>query len=127
MAKKKPNWGAIGLGIFGAVVLIVSVVVFLTNKEGYGDYKPISGWEALKLQSAGFWVAAVILNILGLGAVYAVYANETGAGSLGEKLSGKTGTTILLLILAAALLFGPYGKACTDKANAGVTAPNYQR
>lgn len=127
MAKKKPNWGAIGLGIFGAVVLIVSVIVFLTNKEGYGDYKPISGWEALKMQGAGFWIIAIILNIIGGFVVYGVVANETGGGWLGRKMEGKTSTTIFLILLASALIFGPWGKACTDKANAGVTAPNYQR
>lgn len=125
MGTRKPNWGAIGLSIFVAIVLIVSIIVFLVTKEGYGQYEPISGWQALKLQGAGFWITAIVCLGLGTVAVKAAIANETGAGAWGRKLQGKTWVTFALIILAAGLIFGPWGKACTDKGNAGVTAPNY--
>lgn len=99
------------------LIFIIAVVVFLSTKDCYQQYC-ITGWDVLKLQWPSFWVFALGGVILSVICFYLAYNNEQKAGS--------TGKTIVLVILALLLLCGPWGKACTDKANGGVTAPGYK-
>lgn len=99
------------------LIFIIAIIVFLTTKDCYQQYC-ITGWEALKLQWPSFWiwaigglVAAVILLLI---------ARNT------EQVGGSSSKVMALVIVAAILLTAPWGKACTDKANGGVTAPGYK-
>lgn len=112
--------------IFVPLFFIIGIVVFLSSEDGYGKYPELNGWQALQLQSPGFWVWAFIGLVLGAGFGLMAYFNESGATVIGRMLPGKTGLTILFVILAMALICGPWGKACTDKTNSGVTAPGYE-
>lgn len=52
--------------------------------------------------------------------------NETGAGALGRLFKGSSGLTWALIIIALLLFTCPWGKACTDKSNADITAPGHK-
>jgi hypothetical protein len=95
------------------LIFIAAVLIFLfTKTDG------VSGVDVLKMEGTWFW-AWVVIGIVGAGFFgYKSFKNEDNGGS--------TGKTILFAILALVLLTSPFGKACTDKANAGVTAPHYQ-
>lgn len=99
------------------LIFIIAVIVFLSTKDCYQQYC-ITGWDVLKLQWPSFWVFAIG------GAILAIVCFAIAWYT--EKQGGSTGKTILFVILALALLCGPWGKACTDKANGGVTAPGYK-
>ncbi len=111
------------LAILVPLFIIIGVAVFLNSKD---CDTCLTGWAVLKLEWPSFWTFVVIGIILGIVALYFAYANESGNGAVGRKLHGNTGFTVLMIILAIALMAGPWGKACTDKANQGVTAPGYK-
>lgn len=113
-AKKfNPAWL---LAVFVPLFIIIGVSVFLNSKD---CDTCLTGWATLKMEWPSFWTWAVIGIIVGIACiVYAVISERSGKGS--------TGKTILLLIIAIAFIAGPWGKACTDKANQGVTAPGYK-
>ena len=106
-------------------IFIFAIIVFLKTEECYKNYC-ITGWEVLKLESSAFWFFAVGGLVVGGFCIYLAYANETGSGSIGRKMRGNTGMTITLAILALAMMCSPWGKACTDKSNGGITAPKYK-
>lgn len=121
--KFNPAWLLV---IFVPLIFIIAIIAFLTSEDGYGQYPELNGWQALQLQWPGFWVWALIGLIAGSICGLLAYFNESGAGKLGKMLPGKTGLTIVLVILALGLICGPWGKACTDKTNSGVTAPKFE-
>jgi hypothetical protein len=126
MSTKKPfNWSIL-LVLWVPLVFIIGVSVFLSSKDCYQQYC-ITGWEALNIQWPSFWIWISICTPLGIVAAWLAYKNASGSGKVGQKMQGKDGTTIGLIILALALLCGPWGKGCTDKANGGVTAPGYKK
>lgn len=122
MSAKKfnPAWL---LAFFVPLFFVIGIAVFLNSKD---CEQCLTGWDTLKLEWPSFWTWAVIGAIAGIIALYLAYANESGSGAVGRKLHGSTGFTILMIILALAFMAGPWGKACTDKANQGVTAPGYK-
>lgn len=123
-AKKfNPAWLLL---IFVPLFFIIGIIAFLSSEDGTGAYPELNGWQVLQLESPGFWTWAFVGIIAGAACGLLAYFNESGAGWLGRKLPGKTGLTILLCILALAFICGPWGKACTDKTNAGVTAPKFE-
>lgn len=119
MSKKK-DFTLVAIAGWLLLVFVIAVTVFLFTKDSYNGQE-ITGWEVLKRENPGFWSWIVIGTILGAAALYLAYANESGAGKLGQKLSGKSWQTIALIILAFLLICGPWGKACTDKTNGGHT------
>lgn len=120
MAKKK-DLTAFYIGGFIAMVLIISVCVFLFTKDGYNGQE-ITGLEAIKRSNPGLITWGIAGLIVGSGLVYLSYANATGEG-IGAKLPGKEWVTIALLAIGLLLICGPWGKACSDKANGGYTLP----
>ena len=124
MSNKKfnPTWL---LAIFVPIIFIIAIVAFLSSEECYAQYC-ITGWQVLKLEWPGFWIFA--WGGLGLGLImWAVaYFNESGTGAIGRKLPGSDGLTITLVLVGLMVMCGPWGKACTDKSNGGVTAPGYK-
>lgn len=113
-AKKfNPAWL---LAVLVPLFIIIGVSVFLNSKD---CDTCLTGWATLKLEWPSFWVWAVIGIVVGIACVVWAIKNETSG-------SGGTGKTIFLIILAIAFIAGPWGKACTDKANQGVTAPGYK-
>lgn len=107
------NW----LFLIVPLFFVIGIIVFLFDKDCYGQYC-ITGWEVLKIQWPSFWIWAVIGA--GIAGVFGYLAYRT------EQRGGATGRVILFTILALAFLCGPWGKACNDKANGGVTAPGYK-
>lgn len=105
------NWNVI-LGVAAiAILIIVGVSIYIfSGTNGY------TGAQALKDQSPTFWVCVIIGFIMASIGVLVLVKSQSTAW-------GNTGFTIGVLILIAALIFGPFGRACTDKANHGVTAP----
>src|SRR5690242_6917159 len=103
------KWGWITLGIV-VTFFIIAVSAFLGKDEG-----GISGWQALGQQSAGFWVLASLLS-LGAGVIvhFATKAIKKGSDSR---------ITIPAFIVIGVFLSIAFGRACTDKANDGVTSP----
>lgn len=96
-------------------IIVLSVLIFLFDREGTNGP---TGWETLAMEGAGFWIWA-IFGIVGAAAcVYFLIKND--------QRSGPEWRTWALLALAILLFFSPWGKACTDKANYGVTAPHYK-
>jgi hypothetical protein len=123
MAKKSFN-PAILLLFWVPILTIGGIAIYMNTEDCYRQYC-ITGWEAVKLQGSSFWTWVWICTPLGLLAGYFAYKNISGSGKVGEKMQGKDGTSIALIILAFALLMGPWGKGCTDKTNGGVTAEKY--
>lgn len=113
------------LAIIIPAMFIFAITVFLKTEDCYKNYC-ITGWDVLKLEGASFWLFAIGGLIFGAGLSYLAYANESGSGAIGRKMRGDTSLTIVLVILALGVICGPWGKACTDKGNGGVTAPNYK-
>ncbi len=108
------NWNVIGGIAAVAGIIIASILIFLfTSDDGY------SGAQALKQQSAGFWIGiAVSFGVAILGLIVLIKSEKSAWGT--------TGFTLGLVIVIVLLLFGPFGRACTDKANAGITAPKHE-
>lgn len=121
--KFNPAWLLV---IFVPLIFIIGVIAFLTGKDGYGKYPELNGWQTLQLESPGFWTWALIGIIVGSILGVLAYYNASGAGKIGRKLPGSDGLTILFIILALGFICGPWGKACTDKTNSGVTAPGFK-
>lgn len=133
MEKKQQKKELIPYLIAGGVIIAIFIFAiwqYLSTQDCYGlmgeEQKCITGWETLKLQWPSFWVWVTICSIVGAGFIVVAVYNETGAGKLGRILKGKTGLTWILLILALLLFTCPWGKACTDKSNAGITAPGHK-
>lgn len=121
--KFNPAWLLV---IFVPLFFIIGVIVWLSAKDGVYPYPELNGWQTLQLQNPGFWTWALIGIIVGAIAGVLAYYNASGAGKIGRKLPGSDGLTIFLIILALAFMCGPWGKACTDKTNSGVTTPNFK-
>lgn len=115
MATKKFNINWVWLAV--PLIFIIAIVVFLFDKDCYNQFC-ITGWEVLKIQWPSFWTWVAIGTVLGIVFGYQAYVTE--------KRGGSTGRVWLFAILAVLLLTGPWGKACTDKANGGVTAPGFK-
>jgi surface polysaccharide O-acyltransferase-like enzyme len=110
--KKKPfNENLIFLLI--PVIIISMVLIFLFNKDG-----GISGGKALALEGFWFWFFVVVGIAVAAGCAYFAYKNEAKAG--------KNIYTFGAIAFGAIVLFSVFAKACTDKANGGVTAPKHQ-
>jgi hypothetical protein len=128
--QRKDRLPFIALGIFIVAVFIFAICQYLNTKDCYGlmggPQTCITGWEALKLEWPSFWAWIVICSIIGIMLLVLAYFNETGSGWLGRKLNGSSNLSLVLLILAMLLLTTPWGKACTDKSNAGITAPGHK-
>lgn len=120
--KIEPAWL---LAVIIPIMFIIAIVAFLTSEECYQNYC-ITGWEVLKLEWPSFWVFA--WGGLGVGFICLIlaYLNETGKGAIGRKMRGRLGVTIALIIISLLVICGPWGKACTDKSNGGVTAPGFK-
>lgn len=128
--KKKELITYILFGGLIAAIFIFAIWQFLDTKDCYGliggPQTCLTGWEALKLQWPSFWTWVTICSIIGGVCVVVAIYNETGAGKIGRSLRGSTGLTIVLLILALLLFTCPWGRACTDKSNGGITAPGHK-
>jgi len=128
--ERKDKIPGIAVGIFVIAVFIFAICVFLNSKDCYGlmggPQRCLTGWEALKLEWPSFWAWIIICSVIGIILIVVAIYNETGSGWLGQKLKGNSNLTWVLLILAALLLTTPWGKACTDKSNAGITAPGHK-
>jgi hypothetical protein len=120
--KFEPAWLLV---IIIPVFFIIAIVAFLTSEECYANYC-LTGWQALKLQWPDFWLFAWGGLILGAVLIIVAYFNESGKGWLGKKLRGSTELTIALVIIALLVMCGPWGKACTDRSNGGITAPGHK-
>jgi hypothetical protein len=133
MDKKQQKKDLIPYLVAGAAIIaifIISIWTYLGSKECYGlmggPQTCLTGWETLKLEWPSFWTWVTICSIVGAACFVVALYNETGAGKLGRKLRGNTGLTWVLIILALLLFTCPWGKACTDKSNAGITAPGHK-
>jgi hypothetical protein len=133
MDKQQQKKDLIPYLIVGALIIaifIFSICVYLNSTECYGlmggPQKCITGWETLKLEWPSFWTWVTICSIIGAACFVVAVYNETGAGKLGKKLRGKTNITWVLILLSLLLFTCPWGKACTDKSNAGITAPGHK-
>lgn len=111
MATVKKPWWKTENAFFLLVPLfiIIAIFIFLFNRDG-----GISGGQALAQQGGGFWVWVVIGTLAGLACWYFALKMEQDASKF-------TGRAIVLIVLGFLLVFGPWGKACTDKANGGVS------
>lgn len=128
--KRKDMVLPIIIGSIIVAIFIFAIWQFLGTKDCYGlmggPQTCITGWETLKLEWPSFWTWITICSIAGgLCVVVAVY-NDSGAGKLGRWLRGYDGVTWTLLIIALLLFTCPWGKACTDKSNGGITAPGHK-
>jgi hypothetical protein len=128
--ERKSRLPFIGLGIFVVAVFVFSICEYLNTKECYGlmggAQTCLTGWEALALEWPSFWEWIIACSIVGIILLIVAVYNETGAGWLGRKLNGSSNVSLVLLILGILLLTCPWGKACTDKSNAGITAPGHK-
>jgi hypothetical protein len=91
-----------------ALILLISVLVFLFNADG-----GYSGWQILKQEGAGFWIVAIISVVI-------IYFLANAMVKRYEKTQ-EGGSTTAYLIAIAVFLAIAFGKGCTDKANGGVT------
>jgi 4-amino-4-deoxy-L-arabinose transferase-like glycosyltransferase len=113
MSKKPFNVSWLFLAV--PIILIAAVISFLVTKDGYGH--GITGAKALSFESGWFWVIAFLGILAAIGCGYYAYKNDANGG--------KEGVTILAVAVGMVILVSVFGKACTDKANQGVTAPHY--
>lgn len=113
LKKFNTNW----LFLIVPLFYIIAIIVYLSTEDCYQQYCA-TGWEVLKMQWPSFWWFA--LSGLALAIFFARKSYLT------EVAGGATGKVWLYLILAILLLCAPWGKACTDKASGGVTAPGYK-
>lgn len=110
----KKNWNTIlGIGAVAAMVIAAIFIFLLSKDDGY------SGVQALKDQSTAFWVGVAISFAVAIYGIRVMIKSETSTW-------GTTSFTLGLLVVVVLLLFGPFGKACTDKANHGITSPTEQ-
>lgn len=110
--KKKFEIENLTFPIMGLIVLI-GVIIFLFS----GD-NGITGWQTLGLQGAAFWIIAILFTA---GAAYLGYRLYLG----NKNETWSPGVKLACLIIVLILLISPWGRACTDKTNGGVTAPRY--
>lgn len=101
-----------GVAILVAVILIISLYTFLFTKESYEG--AITGIQALQQQTAEFWIWAILLSALSAVGVFFIIKKVKQLGGYG--LSLNVFIPIFIFIAIA------WGKACTDKANDGVTS-----
>ncbi|HUR65477.1 MAG TPA: hypothetical protein VMZ03_03935 [Chitinophagaceae bacterium] len=113
------------------LIFIIAIIVYLSSSDdcytnANGTVVCLSGWETLKLQWPGFWWAIAGFSIVGVILALLGYFNATGNGKIGRMLPGGEGLTYVFIIVAIGFIAGPWGKACTDKRNGGITAPGHQ-
>lgn len=92
-------------------ILLFAVLYFLFQSDEGG----ITGLAALALLDYGFWIPVIICTAIAIG--LAIFAAKS------TKLNDKG--IIAIVIIAVALFFAPWGKACTVKSDP-VQAPKYQ-
>lgn len=110
---KNINWNTIlGIGAIVAIVIAALCIFLFTPDNGY------TGVDALKDQSTAFWVWVIVGIVVAGISIYIIFASD-------KKGWGTVGLSLALVIVAVMFLFNPFGRACTDKANGGVTAPKH--
>lgn len=128
--QRKDRLPYIIVGALITAIFIFAICEYLGTKDCYGlmggPQTCLTGWQALALEWPSFWVWITICSIIGLAMIIIAVYNETGSGWLGSKLNGSSNLSLVLIILAVLLLTCPWGKACTDKSNAGITAPGHK-
>jgi hypothetical protein len=113
--KKNTDKTIIALIIFVSAVLLISILVFLTGKDCPECY---TGWQILGMQGLNFWGNAIFFSVLGFGATFFVVKKVINAGGVGVSLNW-----VIPIIIFFSIAFG---KACTDKANNGVTSEKFK-
>jgi hypothetical protein len=113
--KKIPLENFLIFGILVPLIFIVGVSVFIFNDDG-----GITGAQALGLEGFWFWFFSIGGLLGGSYGIYKVIDTEK------NKPGVKTSPGLVVFIVSVLLILAPWGKACTDKTNGGVTAPNYK-
>ncbi len=103
--------------IGAGVILLIAVCVFLFTKDNAANPYSVTGWQVLGMQSFSFWLWAIFFTALAGVGIWA--ANKYLINGGDSKPFGNW------WILIAVFLSIAWGKACTDKANDGVTAPGF--
>lgn len=113
--KKSTDKTIIAMIIFVSAVLIIGMSVFLFQKNCAECY---TGWQILGMQGLNFWGSAIFFSVLGFGGIFFLVKKVINAGGAGVPLSWAIPIIIFFSIA--------FGKACTDKANNGVTSEKYK-
>lgn len=113
MAKKE-------LGPKGAIAIVAAIVVFAASVFLFDKGDGFTGFEILKMQSWEFWLW------IGIATVITVVCFYFAAKVLKNDTNNSEWIALILLFIGFAVQFGAWGKAATDKANNGVTAPHYK-
>lgn len=96
------------------VIILIGITIFLFS----GDSGQ-TGWQTLGLQGGAFWFVAVLCTLVAAYLGYRLYVGN-------KKETWSPGVKWSVLIIILILLCSPWGRACTDKTNGGVTAPGYK-
>lgn len=113
--KKNTDKTIIALIIFVSAVLIISLSVFLFQKDCAECY---TGWQILGMQGLNFWGSAIFFTALAGGFTFFVVKKVINAGGVGVSLNWVIPIVVFISIA--------FGKACTDKANNGVTSEKFK-
>lgn len=117
MSKSKPKIDTTLALIIGVgLIFLIGICIFLFGKSSPNG---VTGWQVLGMQGSGFWFWIVFCTAAAGVLIWRLILNENQGGS-----SGKTWA---LAVFAILLVTTPWGRACTDKANDGITAPKYQK
>lgn len=108
-AIKKNDTLQVALGV--AIVVAIAIPVFL----GRGG-TVISGWQVLMNQSAGEWFRMILFSLLA-GVVIFFWIRYHRKTQDGRNYRAFLWSAVIFISIA-------FGKACTDKANEGVTSAN---
>lgn len=103
--------------IGAGIILLVAVCVFLFTKDNAANPYSVTGLEVLGNQNFSFWLFAIIFTVLAGVVIWVLNRYLINGGD--SKPFGNW------WILIAVFLSIAWGKACTDKANDGVTAPGH--
>jgi len=111
--KKKLDISNLTLPLMGLVLVIAAAIFLFVSDNGF------SGAEALGLQSTEFWIWVVVFVAIAALAGYKLYKAQKNEDT-------KPGLKTILLAVVLICITVPFARACTDKANKGVTAPKYE-
>lgn len=103
--------------IGAAAILLFGVVYFLFSKNNAANPHSVTGWEVIRNQNFSFWLWAIVFTALAAAVIYFLNRYLINGGD--SKPFGNWWIVIAIFLSIA------WGKACTDKANDGVTAPGY--
>lgn len=103
--------------IGAGIILFIGVLVFLFTKDNRANPHSITGWQVLGMQSFSFWLWAIVFTALAAAVIYFLNRYLINGGD--SKPFGNWWIVIAIFLSIA------WGKACTDKATDGVTAPGY--